>query len=185
MNDESNPHSPKWTKSQTQLINTINEKSSYARTFCYAIYYSLLSEEFFSDLNEAGNPMNYPGYKEWFNKFNKYTKDNKSNESLLTISNNLLVFSGNTAQYVPVVGPVSSVLFASMLTYVTSLGKKKKALREVSEKMIILTMKVSQFDYDKGEIEHEWELITDELQNLQDLYTRSREILFNSASISI
>jgi uncharacterized protein YejL (UPF0352 family) len=131
------------------------------------------SREFFSDLNEAGNPMNYSGYKEWFDKFNKYTKDNKSNESLLTISNNLLVFSGSTAQYIPVVGPISSVLFASMSTYVTSLGKKKKALREESEKMIALTMKVSQFDYDKGEIEHEWKLITDELMNLQDLYTHN------------
>lgn len=131
------------------------------------------SREFFSDLNEAGNPMNYAGYKEWFSKFNKYTKENKSNESLLTISNNMLLFSGNTAQYVPVVGPMSSILFASMSTYVTSLGKRQKALREESEKMITLTMKVSQFDYDKGEIEHEWELITDELKNMQELYTKS------------
>lgn len=131
------------------------------------------SRSFFSNLNQAGNPMNYSGYKEWFGKFNQYVKDHKSSESLLTVTNNLLVFSGNTAQYVPVVGPISSVLFAGMSTYVTSLGKKQKALREESEKMITLTMKVSQFDYDKGEIEHEWELITDELMNLQSLYTRS------------
>jgi hypothetical protein len=131
------------------------------------------SRAFFSDLNQAGNPMNYAGYKEWFGKFNQYVKEHKSSESLLTVTNNLLVFSGNTAQYVPVVGPVSSVLFAGMSTYVTSLGKKQKALREESEKMITLTMKVSQFDYDKGEIEHEWELITDELMSLQSLYTHS------------
>ncbi|HWB27381.1 MAG TPA: hypothetical protein VG738_18025 [Chitinophagaceae bacterium] len=132
-----------------------------------------VSRQFFSDLNQAGNPMNYAGYKEWFNKFNKYVKDNKSDESLLTVTNNLLTFSGGTAQYVPVVGPVSSVLFAGMSTYVTSLGKRQRALREESEKMITLTMKVSQFDYDKGEIEHEWELITDELMNLKNLYARS------------
>jgi hypothetical protein len=131
------------------------------------------SREFFSDLNQAGNPMNYPGYKDWFEKFNKFAKENKSDESLLTITNNLLLFAGDNATYVPVVGPVSSVLFAGMSTYVTSLGKREKALREQSEKMITLTMKVSQFDYDKGEIEHEWELITDELMNLQTLYTRS------------
>lgn len=131
------------------------------------------SREFFSDLNEAGNPMNYPGYKDWFNKFNQYTRDNKSNESLLTISNNLLTFSGSTTQFVPVVGPISTVLFASMSTYVSTLGKRQKNLREESEKMISLTMKVSQFDYDKGEIEHEWELITVELKNLQELYTHS------------
>jgi hypothetical protein len=131
------------------------------------------SREFFSSLNEAGNPMNYAGYREWFDKFNKYVKDNKSNESLLTISSNLLTFSGGTAQALPVVGPVSTVLFAGMSTYVNGLGKKEKALREESEKMITLTMKVSQFDYDKGAIEHEWELITDELLNLQKLYRKS------------
>lgn len=130
------------------------------------------SRNFFSDLNEAGNPMNYPGYKDWFNKFSSYVKDKKAHESLLAISNNLLTFSGNTAQYVPVVGPVSSVLFAGMSTYVASLGKRQKTLREESEKMITLTMKVSQFDYDKGEIEHEWELITDELMNLRQLYAK-------------
>lgn len=131
------------------------------------------TKEFFSDLNEAGNPMNYDGYKEWFGKFHKYVKENKSNESLLTISNNLLTFSGNTTQYLPLVGPASSILFSSMSSYVTSLGKKQKEQREECEKMITLTMKVSQFDYVKGEIEHEWELITDELMNLQNQYSRS------------
>jgi len=130
------------------------------------------SREFFGDLNQAGNPMNYAGYKEWFAKFNNYAKANKSEESLLNITNNMLVFAGDNAQYVPVIGPISSVLFAGMATYVTSLSKRDKVLREQSEKMISLTMKVSQFDYDKGEIEHEWELITDELMNLQTLYTR-------------
>ena len=134
------------------------------------------SREFFSSLNEAGNPMNYPGYKDWFEKFSSYVKDNKSNESMITISNNLLIFSGNTTSFLPVVGPISSVLFAGMSTYLNSLGKKEKALREQSEKMIALTMKVSQFDYDKGEVEHEWELITDELMNLQSLYTRNLNI---------
>jgi hypothetical protein len=58
-----------------------------------------------------------------------------------------------------------------MSTYVGGMGKKEKALREQSEKMIALTMKVSQFDYDKGGVEHEWEVITAELADLQKLYT--------------
>jgi len=131
-----------------------------------------VSRQFFSDLNEAGNPMNYEGYKAWFGKFNDFAKANKSDETLLTITNNLLLFAGDNAEYVPVIGPISSVLFAGMATYVQSLSKRERALRLESEKMITLTMKVSQFDYDKGEVEHEWEIITDELNNLQGLYTR-------------
>jgi predicted metal-dependent hydrolase len=131
------------------------------------------TQDFYVKLNEASNPMTYPGYKEWFDGFKDYLKKNKKQESLLTLSSNLLTFAGNTTQYVPVVGPISSVLFAGMSTYVTSIGKKDKALRLQGEKMVSLTMKVSQFSYDKGEIEHEWKMITDELQNLQNVYQKS------------
>jgi len=131
------------------------------------------TQDFYAKLNEASNPMTYPGYKEWFDGFKDYLKKNKKQESLLTLSSNLLTFAGNTTQYVPVVGPISSVLFASMSTYVTSIGRKDKTLRLQGEKMVGLTMKISQFSYDKGEIEHEWQLITAELQNLQDVYQKS------------
>ncbi|MGF7230501.1 hypothetical protein [Arachidicoccus sp.] len=131
------------------------------------------TRRFFDQLNEAGNPMNYAGYKEWFSKFGQYVKKNEKTDEALNMTSNLLTFSGSTAQYVPVVGPISSVLFAGMTTYLSSLGKRNKALRDQSEKMIALTMKVSQFDYDKGEIEHEWEVITAELKGLKSLYTHS------------
>ncbi|MGC8750993.1 hypothetical protein [Hydrotalea sp.] len=133
------------------------------------------TREFFTALSDAGNPMNYNGYTKWFNQFKDFVKANKQKESMLTVSNNLLNFSGSAAQAVPVVGPISSVLFSGMSTYVNSLGKKEKELRTESEKMITLTAKVGQFDYDKSEVEHEWKLITDELNNLQKLYGKSLE----------
>jgi len=133
------------------------------------------TREFFTQLADAGNPMNYAGYTKWFNQFKDFVKANKQKESMLTVSNNLLSFSGSAAQAVPVVGPISSVLFSGMSTYVNSLGKKEKELRTESEKMITLTAKVGQFDYDKSEVEHEWKLITDELNNLQKIYSKSLE----------
>ncbi|WP_162902765.1 hypothetical protein [Taibaiella koreensis] len=131
------------------------------------------TREFYNQLNEAANPMNYPGFRDWFAGFHDYVKKNKNQESTLAMSSNLLLFSGATTQYVPVVGPISSVLFAGMSTYVTSIGKKNKALREQSEKMMTLTMKVSQFAYDKGAVEQEWKLITAELQSLQQVYQKA------------
>jgi hypothetical protein len=128
------------------------------------------TKTFFDQLDAAGNPLNYDGYRNWFAGFNKYIKDNKNNEPTLELSSNLLTFAGCTTQAVPVVGPISSVLFASMSTYVSSISKKNKELREQSKEMITLTMKISQFDYDKQETEHEWKVITDELNNLQSLY---------------
>lgn len=129
------------------------------------------TKSFFDQLDAAGNPLNYEGFKDWFAGFNKYVKTNKDNEATLELSSNLLTFAGSTTQYVPIVGPASSILFAGMATYLSSMGKKKKELREESEKMISLTMKISQFDYDKNETEREWKVITDELDNLQSLYT--------------
>lgn len=131
------------------------------------------TQDFYTKLNEASNPITYAGFREWFDGFNAYVKKNKKRESLLALSSNLLTFAGNTTQYVPVVGPISSVLFASMSTYVSSIGKRDKALKVQSEKMLALTMKVSQFSYDKGEIEHEWQLITAELESLQNVYQKS------------
>ncbi|WP_118951306.1 SNF7 family protein [Taibaiella helva] len=131
------------------------------------------THEFYNQLNEAANPMNYAGFRDWFTGFHDYVKKNKNQESTLAMSSNLLLFSGATTQYVPVVGPISSVLFASMSTYLTSIGKKNKALREQSEKMMSLTMKVSQFAYDKGAVEQEWKLITAELQSLQQVYQKA------------
>lgn len=131
------------------------------------------TRDFYNQMNEAANPMNYPGFRDWFQGFHDYVKKNKNQESTLAMSSNLLLFTGTTTQYVPVVGPISSVLFAGMSTYVTSIGKKNKALREQSEKMMSLTMKVSQFAYDKGAVEQEWKLITTELQNLQQVYQKA------------
>ena len=127
------------------------------------------TKTFFDQLDAAGNPLNYDGYRDWFTGFNKYVKDNKNNETL-ELSSNLLTFAGGTTQTVPIVGPISGVLFASMSTYLSSISKKNKELREESKEMITLTMKISQFDYDKQENEHEWKVITDELNNLQGLY---------------
>ena len=129
------------------------------------------TKSFFDQLDAAGNPLNYDGFKNWFAGFNKFVKQNKDNETTLELSSNLLTYAGATTQYIPIVGPVSTMMFASMATYLSSISKKRKAEREESMKMITLTMKISQFDYDKGETEREWKVITDELNNLQSLYT--------------
>ena len=55
-------------------------------------------------------------------------------------------------------------------SYITSLGSKKKELRDESQKMFLLTAKLSQFDYDKDLIEQQWEIATNDLNKLQIHY---------------
>jgi hypothetical protein len=131
------------------------------------------TKSFFDLLGQASNPMNYPGYKEFYGQFNKYMENNKAEESTLGVASNVLSSFGSETQSVPVTGPMTYALFSGMSSYMSSLGNKHKELRQESEKMLILTIKVSQFDYDQGLIENEWASIEAELDNLQKLYAQN------------
>jgi hypothetical protein len=128
------------------------------------------TKTFFDQLGQASNPMNYPGYKDFFSGFNKYMENNKAEETGLGVAANVLSSAGTEMGSVPVTGPMTFALFSGMSSYMSSMGNKHKELREQSEKMVLLTMKVSQFDYDQGLIENEWASIEAELDNLQKIY---------------
>ncbi|TDX00109.1 hypothetical protein [Dinghuibacter silviterrae] len=128
------------------------------------------TKTFFDQLGQASNPMNYPGYKDFFAGFNKYMENNKAEETGLGVAANVLSSAGTEMGAVPVTGPMTFALFSGMSSYMSSMSGKHKELREQSEKMVLLTMKVSQFDYDQGLIENEWAAIEAELDNLQKIY---------------
>jgi hypothetical protein len=130
------------------------------------------TKTFFDQLGQASNPMNYPGYKDFYGQFNKYMENNKAEETTLGVASNVLSSFGTETGAVPVTGPMTYALFSGMSSYMASLGGKHKDLREESEKMLILTIKVSQFDYDQGLVENEWANIEAELDNLQKLYAQ-------------
>lgn len=131
------------------------------------------TKSFFNALSKTGNPMNYDGYTKWYNQYAAYVKDKKAESPVLNVTSNLLSFAGNFTKGAPVTGPITSALFSSMTTYIDNIGKKEKALKEQSEQMLTLTMKISQFNYDNDRIENEWESITAELQDLQGKYDKS------------
>jgi hypothetical protein len=131
------------------------------------------TKAFFGSLAETSNPMNYPGYQEWYKGFNTYLQGNKDKSPMLSITSSLLNVTGSLTSAVPLTGPITSALFSSMTSYIDNIGKKEKDLKAQSEQMLALTMKLSQFNYDKDQIEHEWETITKELNDLQAKYDKS------------
>ncbi|HEX7755619.1 MAG TPA: hypothetical protein VF421_09760 [Niabella sp.] len=131
------------------------------------------TKAFFNSLSETGNPMNYDGFTKWYNSFTAFVKEKKSESPVLNVTNNLLNFASGFSKGVPVTGPITSALFTSMTTYIDNIGKKEKALKEQSQEMLTLTMKISQFNYDNNQIENEWESITAELKDLQSKYEKS------------
>ncbi|MBZ4187578.1 hypothetical protein [Niabella beijingensis] len=131
------------------------------------------TKAFFNSLSETGNPMNYDGYTKWYNSYAAFVKEKKTESPVLNVTSNLLTFASGFSKGVPVTGPITSALFTSMTSYIDNIGKKEKALKAQSEEMLTLTMKISQFNFDNGQIENEWEAITTELQDLQKKYDKS------------
>ena len=128
------------------------------------------AKSFFSTLNETSDPMKYPGYQDWYKKFYAYIQKEKDKEPALNVLNDMVQVTGNLSAATPIAGPVSQALFLGIDSYINSLGARKKELRDQSQKMFLLTAKLSQFDYDKDLIGQQWEIVTKELEKLQIHY---------------
>ncbi len=128
------------------------------------------SKEFFELLSETTNPEDYPGYKDWYQKFHEYIEKNKNNNISLTMLANMVDYSGTVASSIPLGGPVTVLFFSGVESFINSLGKKQKQLKEDSEKMFELTTRLSQFAHDKSGVEHDWGTITKELNEMHNHY---------------
>ena len=127
-------------------------------------------KSFFSTLNETADPMKYPGYQDWYKKFYAFIEKEKDKDPALNVLSEMVQITGNLTSATPIAGPVSQALFLGINSFITSMGSKRKELREQSQKMFLLTAKLSQFDYDKDLVEQQWEFATNELGKLQIHY---------------
>jgi hypothetical protein len=128
------------------------------------------AKSFFSTLNETADPTKYPGYEDWYKKFYAYIEKEKDKDPALNVLHDMVQVTGNITGATPIAGPVCQALFLGIDNYITSMGSKHKDLRDESQKMFLLTAKLSQFDYDKDLIEQQWEIVTNDLDKLQIHY---------------
>ncbi len=84
------------------------------------------TKTFFNLLGQASNPMNYPGYKDFYGQFNKFMENNRAEETSLGVASNVLASAGTETGAVPVTGPMTYALFSGMSSYMASLGNKHK-----------------------------------------------------------
>lgn len=135
------------------------------------------AREFFTTLNNIGNPTQYPGFNDWYKGFQSYVKDNKESNSTLGVVSNLMNLTGSLSAGTPIFGTFSQTLFMGMSNYVDNLGSNKKTLdqRDKSQKMFELVTEIGQFTNDKDLVETEWEAINVELEELKKLYESNLE----------
>ncbi|MCM4160312.1 hypothetical protein FHG64_18975 [Antarcticibacterium flavum] len=133
------------------------------------------SREFYTTLDKVSNPMTYEGYAAWFKEFEKYIEDNKKDEARLNALSHILNVTGNLAEGTPFTGMFAGSLFDGIGSFINSLGRRDRELREKSLKMFKLTTTVSQFTHDKDLIETEWKAITKSLDELKELQDKAME----------
>jgi hypothetical protein len=128
------------------------------------------AKSFFTTLEETADPMKYPGYQDWYKRFYAYIEKEKDHDPALDVLHDMVTVTGNITNATPIAGPVFQAFFIGINSYIGQLSAKKKEEREMSQKMFLLTAKLSQFDYDKDLIEQQWEIVTKELEKLQIHY---------------
>lgn len=128
------------------------------------------TRSFFNTLGETANPMNYPGYQDWYKRFYAYIEKEKDHDPALDVLHDMVTVTGNITSVTPLAGPAFQAFFIGINSYIGSLSSKRKEEREMSQKMFLLTAKLGQFDYDKDLIEQQWEIVMKELEKLQIHY---------------
>lgn len=133
------------------------------------------SRDFYTTLDRVSNPMTYDGYTAWFKEFEKYIEANKREEAKLAALSHILNITGNLAEGTPFTGMFAGSLFDGIGSFINSLSRRDKDLRDKSLEMFKLTTTVSQFTHDKDLIETEWKVITKSLDELKALQEKAME----------
>ncbi len=133
------------------------------------------SRDFYTTLDRVSNPMTYDGYTAWFKEFEKYIEANKREEAKLAALSHILNITGNLAEGTPFTGMFAGSLFDGIGSFINSLNRRDKDLRDKSLEMFKLTTTVSQFTHDKDLIETEWKVITKSLDELKALQEKAME----------
>lgn len=128
------------------------------------------AKSFFTTLTETADPMKYPGYQDWYKRFYAYIEKEKDHDPALDVLHDMVTVTGNITSATPIAGPVFQAFFIGINEYIGQLSAKRKEEREMSQRMFLLTAKLSQFDYDKDLIEQQWDIVSKELEKMQIHY---------------
>jgi len=131
------------------------------------------SREFYTTLDAVGNPMSYDGYQEWFGKFKGYIAEEREDDARLAALKHMLEVTGDLAKGTPFTGMFAGSLFDGISSFIGSLNRRDKELKEESMKMLKLTTSIAQFTHDKDLIETEWEGINKSLNELKELQNKA------------
>lgn len=127
----------------------------------------LSSQAFFNQLGNIGKIQNYSTFNSWKKDYDNWYNRQGKDDAMMEVINSSLNLISSVGSNVPLYGTMVSTVSSGITALVTSIGKKEKDLSEKTPAMLKLLNVTSQFENQKAIIDHEWEQINKELEQLQ------------------
>ncbi|SMO79104.1 hypothetical protein [Solitalea koreensis] len=125
------------------------------------------SREFFNQLGNVSNLQKYSSFNSWKTEYDKWYTAQDKNDQMLQLINNSISLICNPASKVPLYGSITQTASYGISSIISTMGRKNKELVNKTPLMLRLLNATSQFDNQKAIIDHEWNLINKELDQLQ------------------
>jgi hypothetical protein len=127
----------------------------------------LSSRSFFQQLGSIGNIQQYKGFNDWKTEYDKWYAKKKNTDQMIDFVHKCLNLINDSTQKIPLYGAIAQAVSSGISNIVLLTGKKEKALADKTPAMLLLLNVIGQFEQQKSEIDHEWELINKELEQLE------------------
>lgn len=141
------------------------------------------SEKFFRELGGITDLNEYSAFNDWKKMFEKWYEDNKKDPTASVVQQSLTLLNfkkpaaANTLQvatralsYLPMYGSFIQTISSGVISLFNSFGKKDRELLNKSPEMLSLLNFTSQFGEQKAILDHEWDEINKELEDLKTEY---------------
>ncbi|QHS61280.1 hypothetical protein [Chitinophaga agri] len=127
----------------------------------------LTSQQFFSQLGNISNIQQYKDFNDWKSEYDKWYSKKGGGEQMFEFLNSSLSLVSNVANKVPLYGSVVQTVSSGVSSLVMTFGKTDRELKSLTPAMLRILNIASQFEQQKSVIDHEWDAITNELNQLQ------------------
>lgn len=127
----------------------------------------LASKTFYSELGNISNLQKYSDFTDWKTAYDEWYDKKKGKNGMLEMMNNSINLITNISSKIPLYGAVVQTVSSGISPLFSSIGGVSRQLENATPGMLTVVNTISQFESQKGIIDHEWGVINDELEVLE------------------
>ena len=125
------------------------------------------SQSFFTQIGSISNLQKYASFSSWKTEYDNWYQSQKKSDQMLQLLNGSIGLISDVSNKIPLYGSIVQTVSSGISSAITNFGGKFQNLKDKTPSMLKLLNAVSQFENQKAIIDHEWEQINKELNQLQ------------------